>query len=98
VLSVFHYTVGPERDAMRAVMTPEAESGVITGEELDALSGGRRQRRAYRKAGHGRAARKARHHRLEAAHDLADQIAASGGAETERVRFARSELARLGRP
>jgi RsiW-degrading membrane proteinase PrsW (M82 family) len=95
IIWLFHYTVRPERAAMRAVMTPEAENGVITGEELDALSGGWRQRRAYRKAAHGRAQRRARHHRLEAAHDLADQIAASGGAETARVHFAREELERL---
>jgi RsiW-degrading membrane proteinase PrsW (M82 family) len=96
VIRVFRHTVGPERDAMRAVMTPEAEDGVITGAELDALAGGWKQRRAYRRAARGRADRRARHHRLEAAHDLADQLAAGAGAETDRVRFARSELARLG--
>ncbi|MEU8820661.1 PrsW family intramembrane metalloprotease [Actinoplanes sp. NPDC048796] len=95
VIAVFHLTVRPEREAMRAVMAPEADSGVITPEELDALSGGWRQRYHYRKGGHGRAARRARHHRLEAAHDLADQLAASGGRESPRVDFARSELERL---
>ncbi|GIF20919.1 RsiW-degrading membrane proteinase PrsW (M82 family) [Actinoplanes tereljensis] len=95
VIWLFHHTVQPERAAMRAVMAPEADSGVITAEELDALSGGWKQRRAYRKSARGRAQRRARHHRLEAAHDLADQIAASAGSETDRVRFARDELARL---
>ena len=95
VIWLFHYTVRPERAAMRAVMAPEADRGVITLAELEALSGGWKQRRAYRRAAHGRAERRSRHHRLEAAHDLADQIAASAGAETERVRFARDELARL---
>ncbi|XVV10261.1 PrsW family intramembrane metalloprotease [Actinoplanes sp. CA-131856] len=95
VIAVFHLTVRPEREAMRAVMAPEAESGVITQEELDTLAGGWRQRRRYRGAAHGRAARRARHHRLEAAHDLADQLAASGGAESPRVDFARSELERI---
>ncbi|GAA0505938.1 hypothetical protein Ade02nite_91110 [Paractinoplanes deccanensis] len=95
VIAVFHLTVRPEREAMRAVMAPEAENGVITQEELDALSGGWRQRRRYRAAGQGRAAKRARHHRLEAAHDLADQLAASGGVESGRVAFARSELERL---
>jgi RsiW-degrading membrane proteinase PrsW (M82 family) len=95
VITVFNLTVGPERATMRAVMTPEMESGVLTPDELDALSGGWRQRRAYRRAGHGRHGRRLRHHRLEAAHDLADQIAVSAGRETDRVRFARAELARL---
>ncbi|WP_328463333.1 PrsW family intramembrane metalloprotease [Actinoplanes sp. NBC_00393] len=95
VIGLFHYTVRPERAAMRAVMAPEAEQGVITTEELDALSGGWKQRRAYRKAANSRAESRVRRHRLEAAHDLADQIAASAGAETDRVRFARAELVRL---
>ncbi|WP_433385400.1 PrsW family intramembrane metalloprotease [Actinoplanes sp. CA-142083] len=95
VITVFNLTVGPERQTMRAVMAPEVETGVLTPDELDALSGGWRARRAYRRKERGRKARRLRHHRLEAAHDLADQIAASGGLETERVRFARAELARL---
>ncbi|MFI5895711.1 PrsW family intramembrane metalloprotease [Actinoplanes sp. NPDC051513] len=95
VITVFNLTVGPERQTMRAVMAPEVEAGVLTADELDALSGGWRARRAYRRKERGRAARRLRHHRLEAAHDLADQIAASGGHETERVRFARAEMARL---
>ncbi|MEV6521799.1 PrsW family intramembrane metalloprotease [Longispora sp. NPDC051575] len=95
VLAVFRHTVRPEREAMRAVMAPEADSGVITPEELDALAGTGKQRRAYRRAGHGHADRRARHHRLEAAHDLADQLAASMGTDTDQVRFARAELDRL---
>ncbi|WP_045746653.1 PrsW family intramembrane metalloprotease [Actinoplanes rectilineatus] len=95
VIRVFNYTVRPEREAMRAVMTPEADSGVITTEELDALAGDRKQRRAYRRAARDRADRRVRHHRLEAAHDLAGQLAASAGADTARVRFARAELERL---
>ncbi|MEV6971715.1 PrsW family intramembrane metalloprotease [Hamadaea sp. NPDC051192] len=95
VIAVFHLTVKPERAAMRAVMTPEADSGVITTEELDALAGGWKQRRAYRRAAHGRANRRTRHHRLEAAHDLADQLAASRGADSDQVLFARTELLRL---
>ncbi|MEV0731021.1 hypothetical protein [Polymorphospora sp. NPDC050346] len=35
--------------------------------------------------------------RREAAHGLADKIAASGGRETDRVGYARAELARFGR-
>ncbi|NUT18694.1 MAG: PrsW family intramembrane metalloprotease [Hamadaea sp.] len=95
VIAVFHLTVKPEREAMRAVMRPEADSGVITAEELDALSGGWKQRRAYRKAAMGRANRRARRHRLEAAHDLADQLGAAAGTDSEQVLFARAELQRL---
>jgi protease PrsW len=95
VVAVFHLTVKPERQAMRVVMQPEADTGVITSEELDALAGGRKQRRAYRRAASGRADRKRRHHRLEAAHDLADQLADAGGADTDRVQFTRAELRRL---
>ncbi|WP_250009715.1 PrsW family intramembrane metalloprotease [Actinoplanes sp. M2I2] len=95
VVTVFNHTVKPERAAMRTVMQPEADAGVITGEELDALAGDRKQRRAYRKAALGKADRSHRQHRLEAAHDLADQLAAAGGKETERVRFTRDELRRL---
>jgi hypothetical protein len=95
VITVFNLTVRPEREAMRAVMVPEVEAGVITNEELDALAGGWKQRRAYRKAAHSRSDRRARDHRLEAAHDLADQLAASAGTDSAQVRHARSETARL---
>ncbi len=93
VITVFQITVRPERSAMRAVMAPEVESGVLGADELAALSGGWAQRRRYR-AGGGRPDRRRREHRLEAAHDLADQLAASGGTETDRVRFTRAELGR----
>ena len=92
VIAVFRLTVRAERDTMRAVMAPEAAAGTITDAELDALAGGRRQRRAHRgHAGNRRVAR----HRLAAAKDLANEIARAGGAESDRVLFARDELARL---
>ncbi|WP_433087753.1 PrsW family intramembrane metalloprotease [Dactylosporangium sp. CA-052675] len=94
VIAVFHVAVRPERDAMRAVMQPEVDTGVLTPAELDALAGGWRQRRRYR-AGGGRRDRRRRRHRLATAHDLADQIAAAGGHDTSRVRVTRAELARL---
>lgn len=97
VVTVFHITVGPEREAMRTVLTPEVESGVLTEEEVDALAGSGRERRRYRRRGHGRRDRAQRHHRLEAGHDLADELARSGGHDSDRVLFARSELERLRR-
>ncbi|MFE6233849.1 PrsW family intramembrane metalloprotease [Cellulosimicrobium sp. NPDC057862] len=97
VVGVFHLTVRDERRTMRTVMSPEVLDGTLTAEELDALSGGWRQRRRYRKGAAGRRDRRHRKHRLAAAHDLADEIAAADARETERVAFARAELARLGR-
>lgn len=94
VLVVFHVTVQTERDAMRALMAPEEAAGTITSEELDALSGSRKQRRAYRHGG-GHSDRRRRGHRLEAAFDLASEIGSARGAESNRVQFARSELARF---
>lgn len=95
VVSVFRLTVGAERHAMRTVLTPEVESGILTDEELDALAGDGRARRRYRRHGHGHRDRARRHHRLEAGHDLADELARSGGHDSDRVLFARSELERL---
>jgi RsiW-degrading membrane proteinase PrsW (M82 family) len=95
VVATFHLTVGPERDAMRAVLAPEVENGVLTDEELDALAGNGRARRRYRRHGHGHRDKAQRHHLLEAGHDLADELARSGGLDSDRVLFARSELDRL---
>jgi RsiW-degrading membrane proteinase PrsW (M82 family) len=94
VLLVFHVTVETERDAMRRLMTPEEATGVITAEELSAVAGSRKDRKAYTRGG-GATDRRRRRHRLQAAFDLADEIGAAGGVETERVAFARAELARF---
>ena len=98
VVSVFHLTVGPERAALRVAMGPQVENGTLTEEELDALSGNRKARRAYHRHGKGHRIRRQRAHRLEAAHDLASELDHSGGRETERVSYARAELARLAVP
>jgi protease PrsW len=95
VTRAFKWSVPRERAYMRTVMTPEVAGGAITAEELDTLAGDRKARRAYRKAGHGYAGRRRRGHLLEAAHDLADELATSGGRDNPRVRYARVELARL---
>lgn len=92
VLAVFRMTVMPERRYMRDVMAPEVAAGTITEAELNALSGNRRDRKAYRKAAPDR--RRARLV-LAAARDLADTIAKARGAETDRVAFARGEVVRL---
>ncbi|MFG1646652.1 PrsW family intramembrane metalloprotease [Amycolatopsis sp. NPDC049252] len=81
-----------ERAWMRDLLGPEVEAGVLDPALLDAVSGLRKQRKAYRKHVHGR--RRARH-RIEAAGDLAREIARAGGRETGRVTHARAEVARL---
>jgi RsiW-degrading membrane proteinase PrsW (M82 family) len=95
VTRAFNLAIPRERQYMRAVLAPEAASGVVTREELETLSGDRRARRRYRREGHGRHDKQRRAHLLEAAHDLADELASAGGEDTARVGFARSELARL---
>lgn len=95
VTRVFAMTVPRERAYMRAVMAPEAANEVITTEELGTLSGDRKARRAYRKAGHGVSEKRRRRHLLEAAHDLAEELAGSGGRDTARVQYARTEISRL---
>jgi RsiW-degrading membrane proteinase PrsW (M82 family) len=90
---VYRVTVRPERAYMRAVLAPEAANGTLTAEELETLAGDRRARKAYRTADHGH-----RHQRrlvLEAARDLADELARSGGSDNDRVRYARQEVARI---
>ncbi|MCW2759573.1 MAG: hypothetical protein JWO46_3319 [Nocardioidaceae bacterium] len=94
VVAVFRLTVRDERSAMRAVLAPEVENGALDDAELDALAGDRHDRRRLRHA-QGHRSGTLRRHRLEAAHDLVDELARSGGAETDRVQFARQELIRL---
>ncbi|WP_127500791.1 PrsW family intramembrane metalloprotease [Actinoplanes solisilvae] len=81
-----------ERLWMRELLAPEVESGVIDQPLLDAVSGLHKDRRHFRKLVHSR--RRARH-LIESAHDLAQEIATSGGHETPRVAHARAEVLRL---
>ena len=95
VVLVFRLTVADERRYMRDVMAPEVEYGVITAAELDALSGNGRARKRYFKAGkHGHERRMAKR-MFEASGDLAEALARSHGAETDRVAFIRTEITRL---
>jgi RsiW-degrading membrane proteinase PrsW (M82 family) len=81
-----------ERSWIRDLLGPEVEIGAVNPELLCALSGLRKDRRAYRKWLHSR--RRARH-LIRAASGLARQIATAGGVETPMVEHARSELVRL---
>ncbi|MFC8043308.1 PrsW family intramembrane metalloprotease [Nocardia sp. NPDC057353] len=97
---VFALTVPREREFLADILAPEVASGVIRSEEALAACGNGRTRRAFRRAGTDRAARRRRAHVLDAVHDLADALAAERGVQTPRVEFARAEVARLrdGRP
>ena len=93
---VYKVTVARERDFLRDVMAPEEARGVITAGELDAMVGNRKARKRYRKAaGRKRRDRKRARYVLHAAYDLARALADSRGADTGRVRFARSEVERI---
>jgi protease PrsW len=68
---------------------------VISGAELDAVSGNRKVRKAFRKGGRNRSERKRARYVLNAVYSLADELAGARGADTERVRFARAEVGRI---
>src|ERR1700744_4975523 len=95
VARVYKLTVARERDFVRDVMAPEQARNVISPIELDAMAGNRKARKAYRKAGRNRPERRRARYILNAAYSLADELAAARGADTDRVRFARSEVSRI---
>lgn len=88
----YRMTVASERQWARALLAPEVEQNVISAEELEAAVGSRRQRRHYAKRTRHR---RRERHVLESIDDLVITVARSGGAETDEVRHARSEIARL---
>lgn len=92
---VYRLTVTRERGFVRDVMAPEQARDVITPVELDAMAGNRKKRKAYRKANRKRVERRRARYILNAAYALADELAAARGADTDRVRFARSEIVRI---
>jgi protease PrsW len=95
LVQVYKLTVVRERDYVRDVMAPEAARNVITPGELDAMAGNRKARKAYRKATRRGHERKRARYVLNAAYALGDELAAARGADTDRVRFARAEVARI---
>ena len=88
---VYRNTVPIEREWMRELMAPEVELGVLTPAELDALAGSRSTRRSYIRS---QPARRTAEHVLEAATDLAQQLARDGGGDTAAVQRARAAVAR----
>ncbi|MET7421240.1 PrsW family intramembrane metalloprotease [Dactylosporangium sp. NPDC005555] len=91
---VLRHAAQRERVWMHDLLTPEVHAGSLEPPLLDAVSGLRKDRKAYRRQLHSRS--RARH-RIEAAQDLARELAQAGGAETRRVTHARAELVRLHR-
>lgn len=91
----FHLAAPTEQRWMRDLMTPEVQNGTITPAELEALAGRRKQRRAYRKSEHGHHSKRTAVHVLEAAADLAHELATAHGEPTPDVDHARDEIARL---
>ena len=89
---VMRHAARTERAWTRDLLAPELETGAVDPALLDAVSGLRKDRKAYRKQLHSQ---RASSHRIDAAHDLAHEIALAGGADTPQVDHARAELTRL---
>ncbi|MFC6093025.1 PrsW family intramembrane metalloprotease [Saccharothrix lopnurensis] len=89
---VLRHAARRERAWVRDLLGPEVAAGVVDPPLLDAVSGLRKERKAYRE--HLRSGRKARH-LVEGAQDLAEEIARAGGEDTREVAYARAELLRL---
>jgi hypothetical protein len=92
---IYKTTVVTERSWMRELLEPEVALGVVTPDDVDAVVGSRKVRKEYVKAHKGHKSHVHAKHVLNAVRDLAAQIASDGGADTERVQFARSEVVRV---
>ncbi|WP_019144715.1 PrsW family intramembrane metalloprotease [Aeromicrobium massiliense] len=90
----FRASDGRERELARDILAPEAETGVLTPVELDALTT-RDARKAYLKGAGSRKQRRARRHVLTAAIELCADLASSQGEDSEDVRHGRAEVVRL---
>lgn len=91
---VLRHAARQERTWTRDLLAPEVAAGTVDPALLDAVSGLRKDRKAYRKH---LGSRSRSRHLIEAANDLAHEIAVAGGQDTRRVSHARDELARLSR-
>ncbi len=93
---VFAITVPRERELLYDILAPEVVvTGVLTDAELTAMTGNRKVRRTFRRQQPTKNDRRRARYVVDAAYDLAQELARSKGAETDRVQFARSELARI---
>jgi RsiW-degrading membrane proteinase PrsW (M82 family) len=89
---VLRHAARQERIWVRRLLQPEADAGVIDPALLGAVSGLRRDRIAFRKLVRGRSRSR---HLVDAAADLARELARAQGLETNEVVHARAELLRL---
>ena len=89
---VARHAARQERIWVRQLLQPESDAGVVDPALLAAVSGSGKDRKAFRKLVHGRS--RARH-LLDAAADLARELARAQGSETNEVAHARAELLRL---
>ncbi|WP_019144712.1 PrsW family intramembrane metalloprotease [Aeromicrobium massiliense] len=85
-----------EHQLVRDVLAPEVEAGTVTAGELDEVLD-KAARKASRKSAPDRRARRARRHLRRAVLDLAHDVAAAGGSDSddERLAHGRAEVARL---
>jgi hypothetical protein len=96
VLAVgLRYAARQERSWMHDLLQPEVTRGTLTADELAALAGHRHDRRKFIKSGKGHKSHVHAKHVLHAALDLAHAIGESGGEDTDKVEFMRSEVVRL---
>lgn len=86
-----------ERVWAHAILAPEADAGVISQPELEAVAGTHRDRRRFVKRHPGHHHRKTAKHVLAAARELGVTIGRDGGQDTSAVEHARSEITRLRR-
>lgn len=89
------YSSEHTRHWMHDILAPEVDRGTLTEDELGAVAGRRKDRKAYVKSNHGHKSHAHAKHVLAAATDLGEQIAADRGEDTPAVQFARSEVVRV---
>lgn len=95
---VYRWTNRQLRPWFGDLLGPEVDAGLVTQDELDALTGSWRDRRAVVKAAkhqQGKPAGRATRHVLDAELDLVEALAAGRGQRSDDVAHARSELVRL---
>ena len=98
IVLVWRFADRRQRTWINTLLTPDAEAGAITADELAALSGRRKDRKHYLKIvrkHHGRPAARHARHILDAETELAATIAATDAPGGRDAQDARAELARI---
>ncbi|NKR41715.1 PrsW family intramembrane metalloprotease [Rhodococcus hoagii] len=83
-----------EHQFVRDILAPEVEAGNLTITEVEGILD-TKSRKAFMKSAPDRQARRARKHLRRAVLDLAHDVAAAKGSDTEAVRHSRAEVERL---